>query len=115
MGGSYLFATADGGRTWTRETDETFQGAHMWANSVSFLSQQLGFIFLDEDPPGRDSQRDETVERVSVLVYTSDGGSHWRKLGLPIHVYGCQVSERELLCSARSKSSGLVVLTVRPK
>jgi len=114
-GGSYLFATRDGGRNWAPEPDRSFQGAHRWANCVRFLSDRLGFIFEDEDPPGRDSQWDETVVRLSNLLYTSDGGSHWHKLALPNHVSGCQVFDGDLLCTASGKSSGLIVLTVHPE
>ncbi len=115
MDGSYLFVTTDGGKTWAPEPDRTFQGAHRWAKCVSFLSQRLGFIFEDEDPPGQDSQRNEAVERLSTLSYTSDGGAQWRKLALPNHVSACQVFKGDLLCSASGKSSGLNVLTVHPK
>jgi photosystem II stability/assembly factor-like uncharacterized protein len=114
-GGSYLFATRDGGKNWAPEPDRSFQGAHRWANCVRFLSDRLGFIFEDEDPPGRDSQWDETVVRLSNLLYTSDGGSHWHKLALPNHVSGCQVFDGDLLCTASGKSSGLIVLTVHPE
>jgi len=100
--GTYLSSTADGGKTWLPENDLSFQGRGNMASAVRFLSEQRGFVFLDED--GQDK-----------LMYTTDAGAHWRGQSLPRSVYDCQVFEGDLLCSAGNSPSGFWLLTVHPR
>jgi len=111
--GSYVFATTDGGRTWNRQVNEALQsGPAFW---VSFLSERLGFVYVDD----YSTQSGDADPAVPALVYTSDAGAHWHKIVLPNYVAGCQAFRGDLLCSASGKGpgkrSGLIVLTIHPK
>jgi photosystem II stability/assembly factor-like uncharacterized protein len=94
--GTHLFATLDGGKSWTPELDSSFQGKGKWADVVRFVSDKNGFVF-------------EEANRHS-LIYTTDGGANWHKQTLPHSVYDCQVFEGDLLCS-----SGFRLLSLHPK
>jgi len=96
--GTYLFSTADGGKTWAPEPDPSFQGKGKWAGVVRFVSGQRGFVFAAE-------------AKQHSLMYTTDGGAHWSKQALPRSVYDCQVFEGDLLCS----SPGFALVTLHPK
>ena len=103
--GSYVFATTDGGRTWTRKLSEALHGEPaFW---VSFLSERLGFVYLEGAT--------QTGESDTRLVYTSDAGAHWHNVALPNYLTVCQVFGGDLLCSAQGKKSRLMVLTIHPK
>jgi photosystem II stability/assembly factor-like uncharacterized protein len=97
--GAYMFSTTDGGKTWTPERDLSFQGQGKWAGPVGFVSAERGFIFVEEGKQHR-------------VLYTSDGGTHWRSQALPGSVYDCQVFNGGLLCSS---APGFRVLDLHPK
>jgi photosystem II stability/assembly factor-like uncharacterized protein len=94
---SYVFTTTDGGRKWVRQVSEALQGES--AVSVSFLSERLGFVFMN-DPS---------------LAYTADAGTHWHRFALPNYVAGCQTFRGDLLCAAQGSRSRLMVLTIHAK
>ena len=97
----HLFATTDGGRSWQPQAEELLRGrAAFW---VAFLDARLGFVGISRDDAG------------SALLYTLDGGGHWRKLAVPHFVGGCQGFDGDLLCSASSKARGLIVLRIHPR
>lgn len=110
--GSYLFSTADGGKTWIPEQDTSFQGNGKWASAVRFLSRDVGFIFETEQQNLGGSKPGALRPLRSTLVYTSDGGTHWNKWTLPYAVFDCQIYEGSLRCSAGSERSGFRLLTV---
>ena len=101
--GTYLYSTVDGGKHWTVGPDPSFQGKGKWASVVRFTSRERGFVFVDD----RDNAQ-------RALMYTLDGGTHWRKQALPMRdfAYDCQVFEGDLLCSTEL-AFGL--LTLHPK
>jgi photosystem II stability/assembly factor-like uncharacterized protein len=71
-GGSSLYATTDGGRTWQPVgIDQIGIGAPANARSVHFLSLQVGFVILSNSSynQGRD-----------VLLGTRDGGGTWQEV-----------------------------------
>ncbi len=99
--GSYLYSTVDGGKHWTADPDQSFQGKGKFVSVVRFTSRERGFVFVDN------------VDKVQrMLMYTMDGGAQWHKQVLREFVYDCQVFEGDLLCSS---SPGFRVLTVHPK
>jgi len=90
--GSYLFATIDGGKTWTlQETGALRDGPAFWMN---FLSERLGLLAQE-----------------GALVYTVDLGAHWHRIEVPDLVTGCQAFEADVLCGGLN----LAVLTMHPK
>jgi photosystem II stability/assembly factor-like uncharacterized protein len=93
-----VYVTVDGGKSWSRAADASFQGEGKTASVVRFVSKEKGFLFVDEG------------KRRS-LMYTTDGGAHWSRQSLPQRVHDCQVFEGDLVCSA----DGLRLLTVHPK
>jgi photosystem II stability/assembly factor-like uncharacterized protein len=97
--GAYLYSTVDGGEHWTPDPDLSFQGKGTEGNVVRFTSRERGFVFLMEGGQSK-------------LVYTMDGGIHWRKQALPRFVYHCQVFAGDLMCSA---VPGFRLLTLHPK
>jgi photosystem II stability/assembly factor-like uncharacterized protein len=101
--GTYLFSTVDGGKNWVPEQDSSFEGKGKWAGVVRFPSENTGFVF-EWDGANRHG-----------LIYTTDGGAHWRKQTLPHSVHDCQVFEGDLLCSSGDRPSGFRLLTVHPK
>jgi photosystem II stability/assembly factor-like uncharacterized protein len=100
-GGTYLFSTVDGGRTWRPEPDHSFQGQAQWAASVRFIGD-AGFVFVNR-------------EESSYLMHTRDGGVHWSRVALKHRVYDCQVLGGNVLCSAGTWPSGFRLLTIRPR
>ena len=104
--GSDLFSTVDGGEIWTPEQDRSFQGAGHHLRPVRFLSERVGFIF--------DWENTQAVVR-STLIYTVDGGLHWRESPIPRFVSDCQIFKGELRCSASDANSGFWVLTIHVK
>jgi len=100
-GGTYLFSTGDGGKTWTPESDLSFQGKGKWAGVVRFVSEKTGFVFESDEADN--------------LVYTRDAGAHWSKQTLPHSVLDCQVFEGDLLCSSGESPNEFRILTVHPK
>ena len=103
---SDLFSTVDGGATWVQEQGRSFQRTHNELGPVRFLSPENGFVF--------DWEITKATSRFS-LLYTTDGGSHWRKQPLPRYVHNCQIFKGELRCSAGGTDSGFWILTIRPK
>ena len=98
-GGTYLFATRDGGKTWALEPNLPFQGKGNWASVVRFVSDNDGLVFADG-------------AQNSKVMYSSDGGAHWNSEPLPHPVYDCQTVEGDLLCSS---NSGFRLLFLRRK
>lgn len=107
--GTHLYRTTDGGKSWTVHPDPTIQGPAKWLSLVRFLSPQIGFAF----------SRDDEVEATNIpgalgvvelaeggptetgkLLYTDDGGEHWKSRPLAAWVYDCQVLGQSLGCSA---------------
>jgi hypothetical protein len=113
--GSYVFTTTDGGETWKRAASDVFEGAHRTVVSVRFLSERMGFVFFNEDPPGRNSITDETVVTLPYLAYTTDAGAHWRRSRLSFHVNGCEVFEGDVFCGASGETPGPILLRLHPK
>ena len=107
--GSYVFSTVDGGRTWTRVAIQAV--AAQPAFWVRFLSESLGFIFVERGA----SSSESSAADGPTLVYTSDGGKRWRVAAVPDPVVGCQAFQGDLLCSALSSGRRLAVLTIHPK
>jgi len=102
-GGTYLFSTTDGGRTWVPDPDLSFQGKGKWAAVVRFTSETNGFVFVNGEA------------KLRRLLYTIDAGAHWRGRDLSEPVYDCQVFEGDLLCSAGESPSGFRLLTVHQR
>lgn len=113
--GSNLFATVDGGATWVQEPDRSFQGKRKLAAVVRFLSESVGFIFENEEFGSGGPGKGITARIRSKLIYTFDGGAHWRKRTLSHDVRDCQVFEGGLRCSAGGDHSDFGMLTVSPK
>ena len=107
--GTHLYVTTDGGRTWRMHPDRTIQGPGKWLSVVRFLNSKTGFAF------SRDDQVDAVVEPPAVgvvavakagpthsgqLLYTDDGGEHWRPR--PLDAWDLRLSSlgQELGCSA---------------
>ena len=99
--GTYLYSTVDGGKSWIADPDLSFQGRGKWSSVVRFTSPDRGFVFVDDRTSGKRS-----------LMYTSDGGSHWREQALDGFVYDCQVFMTDLLCSS---APGFRLLTVHQR
>jgi hypothetical protein len=117
--GSNLFATADGGKTWTRERDLSFQGMGKWTSVLCFVSESIGFAFGSEinmtKPTGNVRERIGRSQALYYLAYTDDDGATWRKESLTKPIYDCQGFRGDLRCSAGGGPSGFNVLTVHPK
>jgi photosystem II stability/assembly factor-like uncharacterized protein len=105
-----ILATHDGGRTWYPLETPALRTTTWWPDVVRFVTERTGFLFVTED----DSPQAKGFEGQSVL-YTADGGFHWRKYPLPYSIFSCQAFEGDLLCSARSPHSRIGVLTLHPK
>jgi hypothetical protein len=113
--GSDLFATMDGGRTWTRVQDSLLQGSHMSASMVRFISESTGFVFRTEERaecPGCSPRK--LADSRNDMVSTSDGGVHWHRQTIPHTINDCQVFEGDLRCSAGSGHPGFLLLRVHP-
>jgi len=100
-GGTYLYSTEDGGKTWVPERDLSFQGKGKWMGVVRFSSERNGFIF----------ERDGA----NSLLYTTDGGAHWSKQAVPHAILDCQVFEGDLLCGGGNARKDFWFLTVQLK
>jgi photosystem II stability/assembly factor-like uncharacterized protein len=104
-----LLATKDGGGTWLPIAIPSVRNFAWWSDIVKFLSDQVGFVFSTEDDDGGGD-----VDRHAVL-YTVDGGDHWKKVGLPYSVYSCEALGGSLVCSADRKGSHFGILRLTPK
>ena len=107
-----LLQTTDGGRTWVPTAIPSVRSA-IWepqSDVLGFVSAQTGFVFSTETegPPSWDP-KDRKV------LFTSDGGVHWRQSSLPYSVRRCQALLGDLLCSADQKDSHFGILTLHPK
>jgi photosystem II stability/assembly factor-like uncharacterized protein len=101
-----LLQTTDGGRTWATLPDTAFAGPDTYINSVRFLSDRIGFVFVDavtETPAGDPLTSDAAV------LSTRDGGASWTRAALKAAVSSCQVVGGEVWCS-----SGMNILKLRP-
>ena len=120
--GTHLYLTTDGGRTWRMHPDQTIQGPGMWLSVVRFLDSRVGFAF------SRGDQVDAVVEPPAIgvvavakagpkktgqLLYTDDGGEHWRSQPLNAWVYDCQVLGQDLGCSASKDGQSFLMLQIR--
>lgn len=102
--GTHLYRTMDGGMTWTLHPDESIQGAGKWLAVVRFLNPKVGFAF----------SRDDDLES-GQLLYSEDGGEHWRSNSLDAWVYDCQLVGSDLGCSASTEKPSFLMLWIKPK
>ena len=107
-----LIGTADGGRTWAPVPVRPVRSGNWVPRSavLGFVSGKVGFVFSTEGegPPARDPKSGK-------VLFTADGGAHWRRYGLPYSVSRCQAFDGDLLCSADRKNSNFGILTLHPK
>jgi len=121
-GGTHLYLTTDGGKAWSMHPDQTMQGPGKWLSVVRFVNSKIGFAF------SRDDQVEAAVEppakgviavpqagptNTGHMLYTDDGGEHWRSRPLDAWVYDCQVSGQDLRCSASKDKSSFLTLQIR--
>jgi len=99
-GGTYLYSTEDGGQTWLRNPDLSFQGKNKWIAVVRFVSEEKGLLFEREGDANK-------------LLFTQDGGAHWATQAIPHSVFDCQVHESDLLCDGGNQDFWL--LRLHPK
>lgn len=99
-GGTYLYSTEDGGKTWVADPNLSFQGKNKWSAVVRFISAENGFLF------GREGD-------ANTLLFTQDGGAHWTNQLIPHSVFDCQVYKGDLLCDGGNREFWL--LRVHPK
>jgi photosystem II stability/assembly factor-like uncharacterized protein len=104
-----VLSTVDSGKTWSPISTPPLRTNNWWADIVKFVSDKVGFLIVSED-----EHHSKGFEGQSVL-YTADGGANWRKFALPYSIDSCQALEGDLLCSGRSKSSRIGILTLHPK
>jgi photosystem II stability/assembly factor-like uncharacterized protein len=83
-GGSHLFGTVDGGRTWAQASDRSFQGDLKWARVIRFVSERVGFVFEREQLAGGSNQADTCDRYRSALIFTTDGGAKLAPAGHPV-------------------------------
>jgi photosystem II stability/assembly factor-like uncharacterized protein len=95
-GSSHLFSTVDGGRSWQPQAGLSPQGGSKWPEIVRFLDRQHGFVFVAPE---------------FSLMYTTDGGAHWRKHPLARYLGDCDVFEGDLLCAY---GPGFGLMTLHP-
>ena len=88
-GGSHLLRTEDGGSSWHRHRDETFQGTGKYLKAIRFVSKRVGYAFFDDTQTGN-----------HYVLSTRDGGETWERAPLKESVSSCQVVVAELWCSA---------------
>ncbi|MBZ5498061.1 MAG: hypothetical protein LAP85_16805 [Acidobacteriia bacterium] len=103
-GGTYLYSTENGGKTWVANTDLAFQGKGNWISVVRFVSDRLGFLF-----------ESNFQSNGNQMLFTRDGGTTWIKQTLPHSVYDCQVFDGDLLCAGGGGPKNFRVLTVHSK
>lgn len=107
-----LIGTTDGGRTWASVPVPLVRSGN-WVPRpavLGFVSDKVGFVFSTEGggPPSWNPKSRK-------VLFTADGGAHWRKYALPFSVSSCQAFDGDLLCSADRKGSHFGVLTLHPK
>jgi len=88
-GGSHLFRTTDGGTTWHRHEDESFQGKGKYLKAIRFLTKQTGYAFFDD-----------TDTDSHYVLSTRNGGDTWERTPLKQGVSSCQAVGRDLWCGA---------------
>ena len=121
-GGTHLYLTTDGGKTWSMHPDQTMQGPGKWLSVVRFVNSKIGFAFSRDDqveaavePPakGVTAVPQAGPTNTGHMLYTDDGGEHWRSRPLDAWVYDCQVSGQDLRCSASKDKSSFLTLQIR--
>ncbi|HLY54621.1 MAG TPA: hypothetical protein VKS60_03635 [Stellaceae bacterium] len=106
-GGAIIAKTTDGGATWAPAFQTTFRMAEKSFTGVRFIDDEIGFITQLEESDGQEG----STETGGAILYTTDGGRNWRKMGLPAGVWGCRPYAGSLTCAAGG--GGFSVLTIR--
>ena len=122
--GTRLFKTEDGGKTWEADGDGIFQGKKKWLSQVRFINPRIGFAFNYVNTSNSGAQplpgANESMQTgfanhdQNYLLYTEDGGQHWKQFGISRMVNDCDVVEQDLFCSAVQGESELWLLKVHP-
>jgi photosystem II stability/assembly factor-like uncharacterized protein len=99
--GSELWQTSDGGQSWTRHSDQSFQGAGKYIQEIAFTPDGSGFLFYEEH-----GDRGTIRNRVAATV---DRGATWNRSDFRWSVHSCQLMGRSLWCS-----TGMDVLKLGP-
>ncbi len=107
-GGTRLLHTEDGGKTWSRYSNEAFpgQGPGHWITFAQFLDPLRGFAYSStREAEGGD------------LFSTVDGGAHWRVAPIPVGIQGCESWKGTLRCGVQPDVrilSATTMLTIAP-
>jgi len=92
-----LLRTRDGGSSWEKQRDESFQGEGKYMPAIRFVTKNVGYAFCDDTQSGR-----------HFLLSTRDGGETWQRSPLKKGVSSCQSVGPELWCT-----SGMDLLKIR--
>ena len=102
-----VWRTTDGGVTWAPDT--VLRAAETspdpWVMAVGFTDASHGFAFARGDSDKR---------APSDLLYTADGGDHWRKVAFDGDISACRPWQGALKCAATRKGKGFWIVTLKP-